>query len=106
MGREDLQMHLALEEHVQTACLPLQREGDGDRREGKKTETRKVKLGNTRLHSAEDSPDEVNFNSAAVAANKNLLINGDVCEIRACRRASASASPRALTFGLNAVGWI
>ncbi len=35
MGREDLQMHLALEEHVQTACLPLQREGDGDRREGK-----------------------------------------------------------------------
>lgn len=46
-------------------------------------------------HGAEDSPDEVNFNSAAVAANKNLLLNRVVgeCECFLC----------ALTFGLNAV---
>lgn len=68
------------------ACgLPLQREEDGDRREGGNTETRRVKLCNTRLHSAEDSPGEGNFNSAAVATNKNPLINRDVCEIRACQ---------------------
>lgn len=81
MVREDLQMHSALEEHVLKNCLPacrlpLQREGDGDRR-GRETETRRVKLGNTLLHSAEDSPGEVNFNLAAVATNKNL-INRDV----------------------------
>lgn len=57
--------------------------------EGGGAETRRAKLGNTRLHSAEDSRDEVNFNSAAVATNKNPLINRDVCEIRA----SASAPP-------------
>lgn len=88
MDREDLQMHLALEELIRTACLPaclpLQREEDGDRRGGN-TETRRVKLCNTRLHSAEDSPGEGNFNSAAVATNKNPLINRDVCEIRACQ---------------------
>ena len=32
-----------------------------------------MKLGNTLLHSAEDSPGEVNFNLAAVATNKNLI---------------------------------
>lgn len=84
MGREDLQMHVALEEHVQTACLPPAPAERRWRQTGGKTETRRVKLGNTRLHSAEDSPDEVNFNSAAVATNKNPLINRDVCEIRAC----------------------
>ena len=41
------------------------------------------KLRNTRLHSAEDSLGEVNFNSAGVAANKDLLINRDVRRIRA-----------------------
>lgn len=77
------------------ACLPLQREEDGDRRGGN-TETRRVKLCNTRLHSAEDSPGEGNFNSAAVATNKNPLINRDVCEIRACQWASASTPSTAL----------
>lgn len=34
-------------------------------------ETRRVKLCNTQLHKDEDSPGEGNFNSAAVATNKN-----------------------------------
>lgn len=68
-------MHLALKEHVQTACcLPLQRRGDGDRRGWGGVETSRVKLGNTWLCAAEDSRKEVNFNSAAVATNKNPLI--------------------------------
>lgn len=61
----------------------------------KEAETRRVKLGNTRLHSAEASPDEVNFNSAAVATNKNPLINRDVSK--------CECFLRTLTFGLNAV---
>lgn len=66
------------------AChLPLQRE-EMDTDKGK-TETRRVNLCNTRLHSADDSQGEGNFNSAAVVANKNPLINRDVCEIRACQ---------------------
>lgn len=47
-----------------------------------------MKRGNTRVHSAEDSPGAVNFNPAAVAANKNRLINRDVRESR-----SASPTP-------------
>lgn len=80
------------------ACrLPLQREEDGYRRGGGgNTETRRVKLCNTRLHSAEDSPGEGNFNSAAVATNKNPLINRDVCEIRACQWANVSTPSTAL----------
>lgn len=37
-------------------------------------ETSRVKLGNTWLCAAADSRKEVNFNSAAVATNKNPLI--------------------------------
>lgn len=85
---EDLQMHLALEEHIQTACLPpAPTETRRWRQTGENTETRRVKPGNTRLHSAEDSWDEVNFNSAAVATYKNLLINRDECGV------SASSTP-------------
>lgn len=36
------------------------------------------KLGDACLHSAEDSWDKVNFNSAAVSTNMTLLINGDL----------------------------
>lgn len=60
-----------------------------------------MKPSNSRLHSAEDSPDEVNFKSAAVATNKNLLINRDECEIST----RYECLLHALTFGLIAVGW-
>lgn len=75
-------MHLALEEHVQTACLPpAPTETRRWRQTGEKSDEmrrrRRVRQSNTRLHSAEDSSDEVNFNSAAAATNKNLLINRD-----------------------------
>lgn len=61
------------------------REKEMERDGGEETETRRVKPGNTWLHSAEDSLGEVNFNSAAVATNKKPLINRDVCKIRACQ---------------------
>lgn len=95
-------MHLALEEHVQTACLtPAPTERRKWRQAGGGNETRVVKLGNTWLHSTEDSLNEVNFNSAAVASNKNLLINRDVYEISA----RGEFFLHALTFGLKAVSW-
>lgn len=74
---------IALDLKWMESHLPLQREGDGYRQG--KTETKRVKLCNTRLHSADDSQGEGNFNSAAVAANKNLLINRDAHGIRACQ---------------------
>lgn len=98
MDREDIQLHLALEEHVQTACLPpAPTETRRLRQTGRRgTKTRRVKPGNTRLHSAEDSPGEVNFNSAAVATNKNPLINRDACEISVKCERNESASPTPL----------
>lgn len=59
------------------ACLPpLQRGGDGYQRGRNRDE--ELKLCDTQLRSAENSPGEVNFNSAAEATNKNLLINRDM----------------------------
>lgn len=101
MGK-DLQIHLALEEHVQTACLPPAPTERGRwRQAGEKMRQGDKKLGNTWLHSTEDSLKEVNFNSAAVASNKNLLINRHVQEISA----QCECFLRALTFGLKAASW-
>lgn len=85
MGTEDLQMHLALKEHVLPAACPyrdkeMETDGEGG------METSRVKLGNTWLCAAEDSRKEVNFNSAAVATNKNPLIEMCVTSVWASKR--------------------
>lgn len=77
-------MHLALEEHVQMACTPLQRRGRW-RQTGRKTDAGGMNPGNNFLHIAQDSLNKLNFNSVAVATNRNPLKNRDVHEpVRGC----------------------
>lgn len=91
-------MHLALEELIQTdwllPCPHREKRMETDR--GRETETRRAKLRNTRLHSAEDSSGGGNFNSAELrSTNKDLFINRDVRKIFARRheRVSAPSTP-------------
>lgn len=91
-------MRLALEELIQTdwllPCPHGEKKMETDR--GRETETRRAKLCNTRLHSAEDSSGGGSFNSAELrSTNKNLFINRDVRKIFARRheRGSALSTP-------------
>lgn len=60
-------MHLALEEHIQTACLNRASQMEIDKG---KNDAGRINLGNNLLHKAENSLNKGTFNSAAVGTNR------------------------------------